>query len=88
MNAQTLNRAFVRVFYNIAIHPEYSQHFKLLAQIHDSIFFQYRKGHEYLASMVQDMMQVNVRVLGYDGKSREFVVPAAAKIGGTHWHDL
>ena len=88
LNAQTLNRAFVRVFYNIAIHPEYSQHFKLLAQIHDSIFFQYRKGHEYLASMVQDMMQVNVRVLGYDGKSREFVVPAAAKIGGTHWHDL
>ena len=63
------------------MNPKYSDHFKLIAQIHDSILFQYRKGHEYLIDMVVKMMQIPVTVKAYDGKIRTFTVPASAKNG-------
>lgn len=95
LNAQTLNRAFMHVFQDIAINPKHSSNFKLLAQIHDSILFQYRIGHEYLIEMVEERMQIPVTVKGYDGEVRTFVVPAGAKYGqhlegdakgkATHW---
>lgn len=81
LNAMTLNKAFVRVFYDIAMNPKYSDNFKLLAQIHDSILFLFREGHEYLADMVKEYMEIPVKVTGYDGKTREFIVPSATKIG-------
>ena len=81
LNAQTLNISFLSVFHDIAIHPKHSKNFKLLAQIHDSIIFQYREGHEYLADMVVERMEVPLTLKGYDGKIRTFVVPAGAKRG-------
>ena len=81
LNAQTLNRAWMRVFYEIAIHPEHSRNFRLLAQIHDSILFLYRRGHEYLATKVKECMEIPVTVLGADSKYRTFTVPAAVKVG-------
>lgn len=81
LNAQVLNRAYLRVFYEIAINPKYSAHFKLCAQIHDSILYQIREGHEYLMGMVQRLMEVPVRILSYDGVVREFTVPADIKAG-------
>jgi DNA polymerase I-like protein with 3'-5' exonuclease and polymerase domains len=81
LNANTLNKAFLSVFKDIAINPKYSNNFKLYAQIHDSILFAYRAGHEYLIQMVQDRMQIPVTVKAYDGKVRTFVVPAGAKCG-------
>ena len=83
LNAQTLNRAFMKVFYEIAMHPEHRHNFKLLAQIHDSILFQVRKGHSYLCNMVKEAMEIPVMVVGYDGKDRIFTVPAALKAGPT-----
>ena len=88
LNAMTLNKAYMRVFYEIAIHPEHSKNFKLIGQIHDSIPHQYRKGHEYLSEKVARCMEIPVTVRGYDGKVRTFTVPAANKCGGTHWSDL
>lgn len=81
LNAQTLNKGFLKVFHEIAIHPEYSNNFKLLAQIHDSILFQYRLGHEYLCDMVQERLEIPVRIRAYDKKVRTFIVPASAKKG-------
>lgn len=81
LNAMTLNKAYLKVFYDIAIHPIHSKNFKLIAQIHDSILFQVRKGHEYLIAMVQERMQIPVTIKAYDGITRTFVVPAAAKAG-------
>lgn len=81
LNAMTLNKAFIRVFYELALHPVHSKNFRLHAQIHDSILFSFREGHEYLASMVQDCMQIPVTVRGYDGKTRTFTVPAGIKAG-------
>ena len=83
LNAQTLNRAFMKVFYEIALHPEHKHNFKLLAQIHDSILFQVRKGHSYLCELVKNAMEIPVTIIGYDGKERTFTVPAALKAGPT-----
>lgn len=81
LNGMTLNKAFMKVFYEIALHPSYRMHFKLLAQIHDSILFQFREGHEYLVDMVKERMEIPVTIKGADGVTRTFTVPAAAKAG-------
>lgn len=77
LNAMTLNKAFMLVFYDLAFKPE----FKLLAQIHDSILFQTKIGHEYLIEEVKKRMEIPVTIQGYDGVTRTFTVPAAAKAG-------
>lgn len=81
LNAMTLNKSYLSVFHDIANNTEHSNNFKLNAQIHDSIFFQYRIGHEYLCDMVVERMQIPVTIKAYDGKIRTFVVPAGAKRG-------
>lgn len=85
LNAMTLNKAFIQVFYELAIHPTHSKNFKLHAQIHDSILFSVRKGHEYLADRVKELMEIPVTVKGYDGKVRTFTVPAALTKCGDTW---
>ena len=80
-NAMRLNRAYLRVFYEIAINPKYAKHFKLCAQIHDSIFFQFRIGHEYLIDMVRERMEIPVTIRSADGVIRTYIVPADSKAG-------
>lgn len=93
LNAQTLNRAFMTIFYEIALHPVHSKNFKLLAQIHDSCLFLFREGHEYLAEEVKKRMEIPVSVIGADRKERTFIVPAAIKAGADgkgaqRWSDI
>jgi len=79
LNARTLNEAFLNVFYTIALtNPET---FRLHAQIHDSILFSYKAGHEAHAEQVKDCMQIPVTVRDVSGTYRHFTVPAALKIG-------
>lgn len=80
-NAMRLNRAFMRVFYEIAMDPKHRDNFKLCAQIHDSILFQYRIGHEYLCDMVKECMELPVTVKSADGVVRTYTVPADLKNG-------
>ena len=92
LNAQVLNKAYLKVFYEIAIHPEHSKNFKLCAQIHDSILFQFREGHSYLIQKVKEAMEIPVTVTGCDGKTRTFTVPASIKagtdgLGVNYWSD-
>jgi DNA polymerase I-like protein with 3'-5' exonuclease and polymerase domains len=94
LNAMTLNKAYMRVFYEIALAPDVqlSRNFKLLAQIHDSIFFMFRVGHEYLAVKVKECMEIPVTIKGADSKVRTFTVPAAIKCGkdgkgAIHWSE-
>jgi DNA polymerase I-like protein with 3'-5' exonuclease and polymerase domains len=81
LNAQTLNKAFLTVFNDIANNPKHSDNFKLIAQIHDSILFQYREGHAYLCDMVKERMEIPLTIKAYDGEIRTFVVPAGIKNG-------
>jgi DNA polymerase I-like protein with 3'-5' exonuclease and polymerase domains len=86
LNAMTLNRAFMAVFYEIAL--QYPNDFRLCAQIHDSILFQVRKGHEHLAEKVRELMEIPVSITAYTGVKYEFTVPAALKGPGTYWSEL
>ena len=75
-----LNKAFMKVFYEIAIHPEHRHNFRLFAQIHDSILFNYRIGYEHLAYKVKELMEIPVVIKDIKGIQRTFTVPAAVKI--------
>jgi DNA polymerase I-like protein with 3'-5' exonuclease and polymerase domains len=79
LNARTLNEAFMKVFYEIAL-PN-AQTFRLHAQIHDSILFSYASGFESHADRVRECMEIPVTVRDVSGIDRTFTVPAALKLG-------
>jgi len=81
LNARTLNEAFMRVFYEIAL-PN-AESFRLHAQIHDSILFSYKHGFESHAESVRRCMEIPVTVRDISGTYRTFTVPAALKLGKT-----
>lgn len=80
LNARTLNEAFLKVFYEIALPNPTS--FRLHAQIHDSILFSYSStnGRE-LADRVRECMEIPVTIRDVSGTYRTFTVPAALKLG-------
>jgi hypothetical protein len=89
LNARTLNEAFLKVFYEIALPNPDS--FRLHAQIHDSILFSYTadSGHP---ERVRDCMEIPVTVCDVSGTYRTFTVPAALKVGSPstpakYWSD-
>ena len=86
LNAMVLNQAFIKVFTDVAL-PN-PKDFKLLAQIHDSILFQYREGREDLAYKVKELMEIPVQIKDIKGVQREFTVPAALKHGKKYWAEL
>jgi DNA polymerase I-like protein with 3'-5' exonuclease and polymerase domains len=84
--AQQLNKAYLRVFYEVWL-PN-PRDFKLLAQIHDSILFMYRKDREDLAWKVRDCMDNTYAIKDTFGKVRQLRVPIAMKGGGTRWSEV
>jgi DNA polymerase I-like protein with 3'-5' exonuclease and polymerase domains len=92
LNARTLNEAYLRVFYEVAL-PNPND-FRLHAQIHDSILFSFRVGRDDLADRVQELMQIPVTVRDVKGTCRTFTVPASVKIGSRdgvpspYWSDV
>lgn len=79
LNAMKLNKAFMRVFYEVALpNPE---DFRLNAQIHDSILFQFKEGRVDLAHKVQELMHVTIHIKSCSGKEYDYTVPAALKAG-------
>jgi DNA polymerase I-like protein with 3'-5' exonuclease and polymerase domains len=85
LNALTLNAAFKRVFYDIQLNPVYMDNFRLSAQIHDSILYQYRIGHDYLNDEVKKLMEFPVDVTDTFGITRTLVVPVDVKGGKQRW---
>lgn len=81
LNAMILNKAFLKVFNSLWKNPN----FKLLAQIHDSILFSFREGHEYIAEEVKQLMTFPVPVTDCFGETRQMTVPVDIKILGTNW---
>ena len=82
-NAMTLNKAFLAVFYRVWFANQ--QDFKLYGQIHDSILFGYRKGHEHLALEVKECMEFDVPVVDIKGTARTLRVPVDLKLGLERW---
>lgn len=84
--AMVLNKAYVRVFNNVYLPNPHD--FKLIAQIHDSIPFQYRIGYEHLAWKVSEQMRIPVEVKDTFGITRTLVVPVDLKGGARRWSDV
>lgn len=86
LNAMILNKAYKRVFYELAL--RFPNDFKLCAQIHDSILFQYRIGCEHLALAVLKLMIIPTQVTDIFGITRTLTVPAALKWNASRWSQL
>lgn len=86
LNAMMLNQAYLKVFYDVYL-PNFRD-FKLCAQIHDSILFQYRVGREDLAWKVADCMVQTITVRDIFGTSRQLTVPVAVKGNGKTWSSV
>jgi hypothetical protein len=85
LNAMTLNYAFRKVFYEVQLNPAHEDNFRINAQIHDSILFEYRSGHDYLRDEVKKRMEFPVEVTDTFGITRTLVVPVDIKGGHTSW---
>jgi DNA polymerase I-like protein with 3'-5' exonuclease and polymerase domains len=86
LNAMTLNKAFLKIFYEVWLPNQ--KDFKLYGQVHDSVLFGYRIGHEYLASEVKRCMTMTIPVTDIKGIVRNLTVPVELKLGGTRWSNI
>lgn len=90
LNAMKLNKAYLRVFYEVAL-PNPTT-FRLCAQIHDSILFQFAEGSEHHMQEVQERMEITIDIVAATGKRYRYTVPAALKAGADgagarYWSD-
>lgn len=86
LNAGTLNRAFLKIFLEVQL-PNWNN-FRLKAQIHDSIPFQYRRGFEHLAWKVKEIMEEKFDVVDCGGKKRTVKIPVTLKLGAERWSEI
>lgn len=87
LNSRFLNIAWLKVFYEIALANV--GRFKLCAQIHDCIFFQYRIGFEHLAWQVKAIMEaVQMPVKDSFGITRILSVPVDLKGDANRWSEM
>lgn len=61
---------------------------RIKAQIHDSIFFQYRADRSDLPAKVADIMNTRVTIKGADGVTREMYIPSDISAGKNRWSEL
>jgi hypothetical protein len=85
LNVGIINESFL-MLYNLE--KKTNGDFKLLAQIHDSIPFQYKIGRLDLACEAAKIMERPVEVVDCKGKKRLMIIPIALKAEGSRWSDL
>jgi len=61
---------------------------RIKAQIHDSIFFQYRTDRPDAPDIVAGIMDTRVQIKGADGKTRTMFIPSDISKGKTRWSEL
>lgn len=62
---------------------------RLKAQIHDSIFFQYKQDRPDIPELVRsEFMDTRVVIRGADGVSRSMYIPSDISAGKEYWSDL
>jgi DNA polymerase I-like protein with 3'-5' exonuclease and polymerase domains len=85
LSVSIINEGFKELFWKIQI-PN-SKDFRLKAQIHDSIFFQFRIGKEHLIEQAKKICIRTVPVTDCKGITRTMTIPVATKIG-KNWKDM
>lgn len=61
---------------------------RVKAQIHDSIFFQYRDSRSDIPGIVAGIMETRVAVKGADAVTRMMYIPSDISKGGKRWSEL
>jgi hypothetical protein len=85
LNAMELNFGWLRVFNEVWLPNQ--RDFKLCAQIHDSILFQYRKTRVDLAWKVKECMENPLEVTDFRGTKRTMLIPADLSGEATRWSE-
>ncbi len=94
LSVQIVNKELVEVWkWSLDTNDKYWEEYgyaviRLKAQIHDSIFFQYKVGHTWVVDAVNNRMQTTIQVKGSDGITRPLFIPTDVKAGLTHWGKL
>jgi DNA polymerase I-like protein with 3'-5' exonuclease and polymerase domains len=61
---------------------------RIKAQIHDSIFFQYRQDRPDAPKIVESIMDTRVQIKGADGVTRTMFIPSDISAGKIRWSEL
>lgn len=81
-----INEGLKKVFWQIQV-PN-SKHFRLKAQVHDSVFGQYRIGYQHLVFEARKMLTMTLPVKDMvKGVTRPMTIPVTVKVGKT-WGDM
>lgn len=83
LSVMLVNQAFYEVW-KMQFFGKYAGLFRIKAQIHDSIFFQYKEGHEDIVDEVSRIMYSKNCIL----HGRTMNIPNDPKSGGKYWGDL
>lgn len=86
LSAGLLNRAFKRAYWEIQV-PNF-RHFRLKAQIHDSIFAMLREGRLDLARQLKRIATTITQIRDFRGVERTMVIPADIKLSYKSWGDM
>lgn len=81
-----INRGFLRVFREIQL--ENWKDFRITAQIHDSILFQYRIGRIDLAFKARALSEETVKIIDVKNKERMMKIPVALKAEAARWSEI
>lgn len=75
-------------YYSNGVRHEYDLRglIRIKAQIHDSIFFQYKETKT--PAMVEALMQTKVSIVGADGITRIMLIPSDISAGKNRWSEL
>ncbi len=85
LNVGIINESFLKLY---DLEKRSNGNFKLLAQIHDSIPFQYKIGRLDLACEAARIMERSIPVTDWSGKTREMLIPIKLKAEGRYWSEL
>lgn len=87
LSVALINKAMMRL-YREMLFGELRGVFRMKAQIHDSIFFGYKKEADWVPYRVKDMMRIPQKVVDIHGVARTMVIPPDMNSGETHWSKL
>lgn len=87
LSVDIINEEFYKVWRE-TIYGDLRGVVRVKAQIHDSIFFQYRADRPDIPKLVCAMMQTKVDIKGADGITRTMLIPSDISAGKERWSEL
>lgn len=85
LSVSILNKEWY-IIWRATVYGDLRNKVRIKAQIHDSIFFQYRADFD--PKKVLAMMHTPVQVTGADGVTRTMLIPSDLKCGADRWSNL